>query len=215
MPEKRTVEPGDCLLSLAAKAGIPVSRITTHPDNQALMAKRHHQNLLLPGDELTIPDKRIKHVSGGTELRHRFVKKLPKAEIRIRLYELGLPRRNEPYWVEVDGKRYEGESPTTDYDGLVLCRIPADAERATIVIGETRDRYDLLLGHIDPLDTVEGIHTRLANLGYYEGGIYTEYGADSIEAMSDFLAQKTDLDPDRSNPDDPEIRNALRTHYGS
>lgn len=215
MPTRYTVQPGDCLLSLAAKAGIPYQRIGQHSDNQALMNKRPNPSMLLPGDEITIPDLEPMQYPRQTEQRHRFVKKASKVEIRVRLCEYGEPRRNEPYHVEVDGKVYKGRRPTTDADGMVVCEIPADADTATVVIGVTQDRYELALGHIDPPDTAEGLMGRLANLGHYQGVVDGDYDAECIEAIREFLTLREGLNGDASNAINGDVRSRLTRRYGS
>jgi hypothetical protein len=213
MPIRHVVQAGDCLISLATKAGVPLDRVRQHPDNQELMRKRPNPSLLLPGDEVVIPDLETKHLSCSTQKRHRFVKRVEKAEIRLQINELGLPRSNEAYVVEIDGKKVgEGQ---TDTEGNLTCQIPAAADHATIILGEQRDRYEVALGHIDPPDTVQGIHQRLMNLGYYEGGVETEYDGESVEAMSAFLVLEAASNRPADDPSDRENRDNLIARYGS
>lgn len=215
MSNRYIVQRGDCLFSLAARAGIPYQRIAQHPDNQELMRKRPNPSMLLPGDELTIPALEIKTVLRPTEKRHRFVVKKPKVEIRVKICELGEPRRHETYHVEVGGKIYPGRTRTTGADGMVVCEIPADADTATVVVGAAQDRYELALGHVDPQDTVEGLMCRLANLGHYNDGIDGSYDAGCIEAMQEFLAVREGIERDASSPNDIENRTRLVESYGS
>ena len=171
--------------------------------------------MLLPGDELTIPALETKTVRRSTEKRHRFVVKKPKVEIRVKICELGEPRRNETYHVEVAGKNYPGRARTTGADGMVVCEIPADADIATVIVGTAQDRYDLALGHVDPPDTIEGQMCRLANLGHYNDGIDGTYDAGCIEAMHEFLTVREGIQRDASRPNDTENRSRLVRSYGS
>ena len=208
------VEPGDCLLSLACRSGVPVQRIIDHPDNAELMRTRGHQaSHLVPGDVVTIPPLQRKVEDGATEQRHRFRKTVPNAVLRIHLSEMGQPRAQESYVVlDEQGrklKEFEEQEKTTDDQGLVTCEIPADAERVTVVIGEFQDEYEIHLGHIDPIDTVSGVHGRLQNLGYYDDDLYTDFDEGSRLAASEYLEAQGVEEPDVSEPNDQKLKDAL------
>ncbi len=215
--KKKVVRPGDCIIKYAYEAGVPVNRIVTEADNAELMAQRETPNILLPGDEVTVPEKELKSEPVETEQRHVFVRREEKAEIRIKIHELGRPRANEPFHVMIGDKRFEGDPPQTDDDGLVVCQVPPNTGKATIVIGEYEDEYEVRLGHIDPIDSVSGMHGRLENLALYHSGINAPWNAESAEAMSDFLRRNDPalLEQDTRNPEEKEMQESLKESYGS
>ncbi len=181
---KHIAKQGDCLYSLAARYRIPVAKIQRHPDNSQLIKLRPDPSFLLPGDAITIPAVERKEESAATGQRHRFVYSRPKIEIRIKLSDLGQPLANEPYYVEIERKRYDGHTERTSEDGLVVCEVPADTDVATVVLGDDAVRYELHLGCVDPPDTDSGLNGRLSNLGYLSGQAGQKYGAHEQGAMA-------------------------------
>jgi hypothetical protein len=65
----------------------------------------------------------------------------------------------------VDGAHSDG---TTDGDGFVTAKIPADASDVTIRLkdGQQTSVYHFTLGSLDPMDADSGVQQRLASLGY-------------------------------------------------
>jgi Putative peptidoglycan binding domain len=77
----------------------------------------------------------------------------------------GAPRAGEPYRLTVGDVALEG---ALNGEGYIETNIPPGAQRGTLVVGEgARARtYSLVLGHLDPVETVSGVQARLRNLGY-------------------------------------------------
>jgi hypothetical protein len=174
-------------LSIAAAHGLPWKKVWEHADNEALRKARKTPNILLPGDELALPEKTPKEISVAHEKRHRFRRTGAIVELRIRLHSFEGPRKDEPYHLEIGDKKIPGETPKTDADGLAVCRVPATATEARLVVGKNEDIYELLIGQMDPIDTVTGLHARLDNMGYDVGGVHTGFDEKSAEALSAFL----------------------------
>jgi hypothetical protein len=213
MQAKTRIRQGDCVLKLAAQRGVPWKAVWDHPENQELRRARKTPSILAPGDELLVPERERRDESGETEQRHEFRAFAPRVEIRVRVHAFGKPRAHQPFHVEVGAQRFDGASPTTDADGFAVCRIPADAERAILVIGGDDDgeEYELLLGHVDPIDTPAGQLGRLENLGYVDDAI-----ADEVERLAEALRRfAEDEDLDGADPDDPVVQQRLQEAYGS
>ncbi len=208
---RHRVAPGDSLVSLAARYGIPLSKL--QDENTELLARGRHAGALHPGDEVLIPPKVRRSEAGATEQRHRFRARRPRAEVRIRIAELGIPRADEAYRVVVDGRPLDEEARMTSSDGLARFPIPADAQRVTIVIGEYEDEYELEIGHVDPIDTPRGMHGRLKNLGLYGGRVDGPYDAESRAAASRLVGR--DPAVDTTSPESLELRSRLEDAYGS
>ncbi|MCY2954016.1 MAG: peptidoglycan-binding protein [Planctomycetota bacterium] len=173
------VESGDCMSSIATAEGFFWQTLWDH--NADLKSKRKNPNVLMPGDEVLIPEKRIKQVSAATEQRHRFRKKGTPAKLRIMLERDDQPIKNTSYKLDVDGKITQG---TTDDKGFVEVSISPMAQHARIEIEDLV--YELELGGLDPVDEVQGVQGRLQNLGFYHGDIDGQLTPDTREAIADF-----------------------------
>jgi hypothetical protein len=168
-----TVQSGECLSSIAKLYGLHDWRtIYNHGKNQGFRAKRPNPNILLPGDELFIPDRAERTEKCPTGRTHRFVVKAPHMRLRIVLKDDdGEPFRGKTFAVAVEGREIRG---TTGQDGLVDVEVPVTERTATLSAWLYDDddpedpdiEYDLLLGHLDPVDSTSGIQARLQNLGF-------------------------------------------------
>ncbi|MEO8379869.1 MAG: peptidoglycan-binding domain-containing protein [Acidobacteriota bacterium] len=207
MPRKHVVEQGECIDSIAFAYGHFPETLWTDAANAALKELRPDPNVLLPGDEVTIPDKRLKTVMRATGATHRFRRKGVPEKLRLQFLREGEARANEAYVLEIDGVKQSG---TTDAEGRLEQWIPPNARRGKVVFHDT-DAYELLLGELDPIDTISGVQARLRSLGFYEGPIDGEETVQMEEAIQEFQAA-SQLDP--FGAIDEATRAALRTAYG-
>lgn len=86
----------------------------------------------------------------------------------------------------VDGA---GRSGRLDSSGAITEWIPPEAREAEIVLTDEagdEESLDLMLGHLMPLDTVEGVQSRLRNLGYGPDEITGKRDVATIYAISRF-----------------------------
>ncbi len=81
------VQAGDCVLSIADRAGHAWETIWNDPANADLKAARGEPTLLAPGDRVTIPPLRAKEETGATEQRHSFRRKGQKVLLRVRVVQ--------------------------------------------------------------------------------------------------------------------------------
>ncbi|WP_165373822.1 MULTISPECIES: peptidoglycan-binding protein [Sorangium] len=167
MPISHRVEEGEGTTSISEKYGFFDRTVWSHPDNAGLRARRRDMNALLPGDELVIPDKRIKEVSCATGASHRFKRKGIPAKYRVRLVSCGKPLADLPYELVIDGGlKITGRS---DAQGVVKSYVPAGARRGVLRVD--RSPRPLLVigisfGRVGPIEEVSGVQNRLNNLGY-------------------------------------------------
>jgi len=125
-------------------------------------------NALLPGDELVIPDKRLKEVERPTGAMHRFRLKNVPARYRVQLVSRGKPIANCLYVLTIDdGTELSGR---TDAKGVIEAFVPPDCRRGLLRVDRSPDNSDLVLeisfGCVDPIEEISGIQKRLTNLGY-------------------------------------------------
>ena len=80
------VIPGECLASIAERYGFTNPRVVyEHPANEALRRVRPDPIVLLDGDEVVIPDRKVRTTEGATEQRYRFVIDRQPTFLQLRL----------------------------------------------------------------------------------------------------------------------------------
>ena len=162
-----SVMPGECLESIAERYGFTDPRVIyDHPDNAALRRARPDPNVLLPGDEIVIPERQVKWFDAATEQRHRFVVRQRPVLLRMRMLDgAGNPRSGIPYRVEYQQTVLDG---VTSSDGVVEQRVPAYVPQALVtLVTEPEETYRVALGYLDPVTHDDGLRQRLTALGYY------------------------------------------------
>ena len=162
-----TVKQGDCISSIAHETGFFWETLWNHPDNARLNQLRQNPNALLPGDVVSIPDKRVKEESCGQTRLHKFRIKGVPVRFNLRLLDVaGDPRTDLPYTLEIDGASKRGR---TDSDGRISEAIAPNARKAKLTLGppgRPAEVYEFQLGHVNPVDDTAGLQARLQNLGY-------------------------------------------------
>jgi putative peptidoglycan binding protein len=206
------VEQGECLSSIAYEKGFLMETLWNDPGNAKLKAGRNDPNVLLPGDRVHIPKKRIREESCAADSQHQFVLKGATEMLRIVLLDSdGNPRKSLPYVLKIKGGRTK--SGCTNKNGLVEAPIPPNAREGELVInkGGAEEHYQLELGAIDPPSTVTGIQARLNHLGFSCGEVDGELGPRTAGAIRKF--QKSHNLSVTGEMDDA-TRNALVSQHG-
>ncbi len=163
MPTRHEIKQGESVTSLSEKYGLFVETIWNHPDNAGLKEKRQNMNILMPGDFLTIPDKRLKEVKRPTGSVHKFKRKGIPALFRLQLFDIEEPRANQDYSLDIDGQKYNGK---TDSRGVLEETIPTNSKKGVLVIGLKEYRLEINFGYLDPINEIAGVKKRLNNMGY-------------------------------------------------
>ena len=173
MPTTHQVQQGECLVSIAESYGFFWETLWNLPENKAIREARRDPTVLRPGDVVTIPDKTVKDYVRPTGARHTFRVKNVPAKFNLRLLkETGEARSGVAFVLTVDGVETRG---STDGEGWVRASIAPTARRGTLTVteqetGEEED-YEVELGHLDPVDTIEGAQTRMRQMGAYFGTV--------------------------------------------
>ena len=183
MPVTHTIEEGDSITSLAAKYGHFVETIWNDPGNRELKLKRKDMDILLPGDEVVIPDKRIVEREKPTDQKHRFKRKGVPAVFRLQVFDDELPRTHQDYVLKVDGRIYQG---TTDDKGTLHEFVDPCASEGDLVIGPDNFRISIQFGCLDPAGELAGVQKRLENLGYWCGEASGEMNSSTEIALTQF-----------------------------
>lgn len=205
------VKAGDCMSSIAKKAGVHWETIWNDPKNQELKERRGDPNVLKPGDKVHIRAKEIKEESGASEERHRFRLLGQPAVLRLQLLADDEPRANEKYVLVIGNKEFEGH---TDAEGKLEHPIPPNATRGILKVGddpEAQDMYELKLGQVAPVRDVRGAQQRLFNLGFDPGPLDGILGPKTENAIRAF--QKAH-DLNESGRMDPETAEKLVDVHG-
>ena len=193
--------------SIAYHYGLFWETVWNDGANAALRALRKEPNILVAGDIVVVPDKRVGGVERSTGARHTFRRKGIPSVLRVQLLETQKPRAGLAYTVEANGRVLRG---ITDTEGWVECWLMPDARRGELRVDATGEVFQFDLGGVGPTETPRGIQTRLRNLGYYGGAIEDELGAGAVEALARFQAAN-EL-PDTGEADAATLEALERAH---
>ena len=220
MGQMHTVEQGEYLASIAKYYEFADWHIIyDHPQNAEFRKKRPNPNILLPGDQLYIPDKQEKDVSCSTDQIHKFQLNAPKNILKLTLKDTtGKPIRNQPYNLIFGHKTMRG---TTDGQGLLQCQIPRDVHEAQLILNKLHLTWNLKIGHLDPIEEKDedkalnsGAHARLNNLGFFCGDVDGVLDSDMKGAIRMFQTEVMGREPDRATGElDQETRAALEREH--
>jgi len=166
VPKTYVVQQGDHISQIAEKYDFR-SYLTIWDDaaNADLRKQRKSPNVLLPGDELEIPDRAPKSAACETTKVHTFQISISKLKLRIAVRDFD----NEPMpglncEVEVDGSK---QLVKTDGNGILECQIARTAKKGNLRVPSLGLETPLLIGHLDPPESDTGWKGRLSNLGYW------------------------------------------------
>jgi hypothetical protein len=184
MATKHIVQQGECISRLAYEYGVPLERIWSEPLNdQGVKKLRKSPYVLKPGDEVWIPEKRVKEITKQAGQRHRFRRKGSSEKVVLKFMRGDEMRANEQCVVEVDGKRSE---KTTTGGGLLELDIVPNAKIVKIAFVKEGDVHEFELGGLDPITEETGIQARLRNLGLYRGPVDGTMSKEYAEAIKLF-----------------------------
>jgi len=182
MPIKVEAKQGDCIYSIAAKAGVLPEAIWNQPDNAALKKKGRTPSQLQPGDVVVVPERRERSVTKPVDQRHTFRRKAVPRVLRLRVMDFDVPSADAAYCMTVDGVTGEGK---TDKNGWLIHPIAPNAQKASILFADGSES-ELLLGQLDPVGEVSGVQARLQSLSVYLGPVDNQLSDSTREALARF-----------------------------
>ena len=162
------VRQGEHISSIAEQYGFPDWRVIWEGgQNAALRERRVNPDVLYPGDEIVIPDKRIKEEPVPTGKLHVF--RVSRSPLKLRLCIKDFD--NKPIGglaceVEIDGS---ARQVSTDGQGFLNFDIPPNTKEGRLRIDSMGIDVPLKIGHMDPAEEDSGWVARLVNLGYHHG----------------------------------------------
>jgi Putative peptidoglycan binding domain len=188
---KHKVVLGDCIATIAFQFGFAPETVWNHGANEELRSRRTTGWILLPGDVVTVPAKRVGTLDVSTGQRYILRRRGVPEKLRVRFLTVrDEPRAGLRYLLKThcaSGEPIADRSGVTDGKGFLNEPIPPDATTGEILLsGEDGiETYQYALGTLNPnLSDTSGWLERLWNLGF----------------------QWTALD----RPDDGEVRQQLR-----
>jgi hypothetical protein len=203
------VQRGDCLSGIAWMHGFERwQTIYDAPENRKFRKRRPNPNVIYPGDELFIPDKKIKEVSCAVEKKHRFELCRSKWVLRIELRdEIYKGIESVSYTLVIPGGvKIEGK---TGQNGLIETPVPSWARKGTLYL--PGGAIQLGLGELDPVRQIRGVQQRLNNLGFNSGPIDGIIGPKTRRGIAAFQASQPDLKP-TGILDDETAKRLLEIH---
>jgi len=180
---QHTVRQGDCISSIAERHGLFWETVWQHPNNAGLRERRGDPNVILPGDVVFVPERRIAEYRRPTGATHTFQRKGVPAQLRLQFLEGDQPRANEAFTITVDGVETRGQ---TDGDGVLQVSIRPTAMRATVRFDSDGEEVDLQLGMLDPVESMTGVKARLLNLGFDVPSVSDGLDDATREALREF-----------------------------
>jgi len=168
MARTHVVEQGEHLTSIARAYGfVDYRTIWNHPENGKLKRVRGNAHVLLPGDQVYIPDKVLREEVRPTGAQHTF--RLTAKSLRLRLVIKDFddkPIADAECELEMGGVKIPLR---TNSEGLIETVVPPEARRGKLIFPVLDLEYPVLIGHLDPSHEDSGWQARLFNLGYYIG----------------------------------------------
>ena len=209
------VKDGDTLTRIANMNGFSVETIWNHSKNKELKGKRKDPDILFVGDIVFIPGKGIKKEDCVLNKINKYHKKDTHNNFQVMLLDgEDKPRKNLEYIIQAEDRFYKGK---TDSEGKTEQHlIPSFVEKVVLTIksknkDEIEEEYVFNIGHLDPVDTIQGIQQRLNHLGYNCGDSDGDCGEFTSLALSRFQADN-DIEPDGNISD--ETKNKLTELVG-
>lgn len=199
----------DCILSIAHAFGLPWEKVWNDPQNAQLQAERKDPRVLMPGDKVFVPKIKPRVESKSTDQKHKFIAKRKLVKLRLHFYDEGKPLKDLSYKATIEGRILQGSA---DGDGLVELKIPASAFAGTIVLddGNVSYQFELVMGALNPRDSISGMQMRLNNLGFSCGAVDGVFGSKTRRAMRTF--QKLKELPLTDQPNQATFDKLLQVH---
>lgn len=169
MARTHTVKQGEHISNIADKYGFLDYLIIWDHAKNADLKKQRNPNVLLPGDQIFIPDKKPKTELISTRRAHVFEVVSRSLKLQIVLKDPdGRPIVNMDGELEVEGTNFAVKS---DAQGIVKSEISKPTIHGALRVPSLRIAFPFLVGFLDPVEEQSGCVARLANLGYYQASV--------------------------------------------
>ncbi|MFO0839824.1 MAG: hypothetical protein U1D55_15035 [Phycisphaerae bacterium] len=168
---------GDTISSIGALYGFTdwENKLWNAGENSQLKTERVNPNTLVPGDQVTIPEKEQKTEPRPTDDWHDFHVVRNKRFLRLKLQtEDGKPMANRPYKIEARPTfrgTFVQQGAATTAEGVIEEEIPHTLLEADLVLPEDNLRCHLQIGYLRPLPMTDPIKSPELNVGGAASGV--------------------------------------------
>lgn len=226
MPTRHIVKQGETMSSIAAQHKFgDFKPIFSHPANADLRKKRKDPHILFPGDVVVIPDPRPKTVTKAAGTTNKFVAASTQLRLELRLLDpFSKPIAGRSCEMRTDLLGTNDGKPTgsvltdsikTDDKGRTGVAIAPTVVDAELRVFEstpgptplppppTIEKYDLIVGGLDPVVEASGLRGRLNNLGYFAGLTDAPEDREQLFWAIEEFQFDNNIKPQNGNFDDP------------
>lgn len=191
--------------------------IYRHADNTELRQKRPNPNILMPGDQVVIPELTKPKVIIRSGAHHKFVLTGTNQKLQLRIVDhANKALAGVKTVLTIDGAQ---KTMMTDKSGLLQVELTKpDTQEIPLDIYLKPDSkspdylFMLKLSHLDPHDTLAGLQARLNSLGHDCGVVDGIYGGKTKMGIESF--QRTNHLPVTGQAD-AQVYKAVQIAYGS
>lgn len=187
MSKTHVVRQGESLGSIARQYGFSAKALYEHPANRALREKRPSADVLFPGDEVTIPDRKSKtiKVATGSTTEIKLANRSDRLKLKL-VDRNGKPLANREYRLTLGKETRVGK---TNGDGLLEAELGAGQSDVQLEMEGVSRR--IRVGHLNPMSQtpdngISGVQARLRNLGYDAGNVDGVWGPRTEHAIKAF-----------------------------
>lgn len=214
---KHTVQQGETFSSIAQSYGFPSwQSLYDHPDNSSLREKRPNPDVIYPGDTIVIPERVQAITKTETNIKKTFRTKRPKAKLTLNLGpNSGKSWKNRKVRLVLPSIELDAD---LDEEGNVEFDLPRQIPSTATLLVFSANKTDkpaytveLEIATLDPLDTNEGIQSRLNSLGYDCGSVDGSIGRKTIRAIESFQLENGLT---VNGQCDQDTHSALESFYG-
>jgi Putative peptidoglycan binding domain len=210
MPRSHTVQKGEGVSSIAFATGRFPDKIWADPANAELRRLRGDMNMLVPGDVVVVHDLTAKVETAPTGKSTRFVLRTTPAVLRLQVAVGTKILANQTYTLIVDGVPRNGK---TDGTGVLVETVSPTANKAILQMDGLPEQFEILIGRIQPVDTLHGVKARLSNMGFGCGAIDGSFD-DATRAAIVAFQERTGLAPN-GDWHDAEMQRMLKKLHDS
>lgn len=170
-PKKiHVVADGDRMSKIAHDNGFADYHALYMAQPEAFRKKRPNPEILMPGDEIVLPDKIEEKHSAADRKAQKYEEDTKLPEVRVTLVSAGQAVANRTFTVIVDPPAGRPAAPLgtvkSDGKGAVKLHVDPGARKVILVCQDPPFQVALRLGTLRPVTEPGGVEQRLDNLGY-------------------------------------------------
>lgn len=156
------VQEGEYLAKIAHRFGFDPDSVWQAKENDPLRKEGRTPDLLCSGDILYIPPAKREWLSVTIGSVNKFVGKVPVVKVHARFATAAQAWANEAYTVE----GADLPAGTLDGDGNFNAEVPITVSALILLFAKRKARFNVRVGHLDPISTDSGVKQRLGHLGF-------------------------------------------------